>query len=102
MGSLTQRLFYSYSSADETLRAEFEKHLALLKREGLIETWTFRNIDAGQEWKRSIDANLNSATIILLLISADFMSSDYCWEIEMKRALERHEAAAASVLPIIL
>lgn len=97
-----QQLFYSYSSKDEALRLELEKHLSLLKREGLLETWSFRNIDAGQEWKRAIDQNLESATIILLLVSADFIASDYCWEIEMKRAVERHERGEAVVVPIIL
>lgn len=102
MTSTPQRLFYSYSSHDEALRSQLEKHLTLLKREGLIETWSFRNIDAGQDWKKEIDSNLESATIILLLVSADFIASDYCWNIEMKRALERDEAGDATIVPIIL
>jgi internalin A len=95
-------LFYSYSHKDETLRNELETHLKLLQRQGLIETWHDRKIEAGEEWKRKIDENLERADIILLLISADFMASDYCYEIEMKRALERHEQGEARVLPIIL
>jgi hypothetical protein len=102
MAARIDKLFYSYSSADEVLRTELEKHLTLLKREGVIETWSFRNIDAGTEWKKSIDSNLESATIVLLLISADFIASDYCWDIEMKRALERHESGDALVVPVIL
>jgi TIR domain-containing protein len=98
----SQRLFYSYSSQDEALRSQLEKHLTLLKREGLIKTWSFRNIDAGQDWKREIDRNLESATVILLLVSADFIASDYCWNIEMTRALERNEAGDAVVVPVIL
>ena len=96
------KVFYSYASADELPRVELEKHLALLKREGLLETWSFRNIDAGQEWKKVIDNNLNAASIILLLISADFLASDYCWDIELKRALERHDRGEAVVIPVIL
>ncbi|MCI0525527.1 MAG: toll/interleukin-1 receptor domain-containing protein [Acidobacteria bacterium] len=59
-------------------------------------------IKLGSEWKDVIDANLEQAKIVLLLVSADFMDSDYCWEIEMKRALERHEKSEARVIPIII
>jgi internalin A len=96
------RLFYSYSHKDETLRDELETHLKLMQRQGLIETWSDRRITAGQEWKDKIDENLERAEIILLLVSADFIASDYCYDIEMKRALERHEKKEASVIPIIV
>src|SRR5262249_22965069 len=78
------------------------KHFAGMERKGLIETWHYRSIDAGSEWKTAIDDNLNQARIILLLISANFLASDYCYEIEMKRAMEHHEAGKAVVIPIIL
>lgn len=96
------RLFYSYASADEQLRGELETHLALMRRESLVETWSFRNIDAGEDWKKTIDANLNAANLILLLISANFIASNYCWDTEMKRAIERHENGEAMVIPVIL
>ncbi len=96
------RLFYSYSHKDETLRNELETHLKLLQRQGLISTWHDRQIEAGEEWKQKIDENLDRADIILLLISADFIASDYCWDKEMKRALERHEKREAVVVPVIL
>lgn len=96
------KLFFSYSHNDEGLRKEMEKHLGALKRQGVIEAWHDHNIDAGEEWKTSINENLNVAEIILLLISADFLDSDYCYEIEMKRALERHERNEAVVVPVIL
>jgi internalin A len=96
------RLFYSYSHKDEKLRNQMEIHLKLLQRQGLIETWHDRKIEAGDEWKRKIDENLERANIILLLVSADFMASDYCYEIEMKRAMERHEKGQARVVPIIV
>src|SRR5262249_6530577 len=79
------RLFYSYSHKDETLRNELETHLKLLQRQGLLETWHDRKIEAGEEWKQKIDTNLERADIILLLVSADFMASDYCYEKELKR-----------------
>jgi internalin A len=96
------RLFYSYSHKDEGLRNELETHLKLLQRQGLIETWHDRKIEAGAEWKEKIDDNLERADIILLLVSADFIASDYCYEKEMKRALERHEKKEARVIPVIV
>jgi internalin A len=96
------RLFCSYSHKDEALRDELETHLTLLQRQGLIKTWHDRKIEAGDEWKTKIDEELEGADIILLLVSADFIVSDYCYEIEMKGALERHEKGEAKVIPVIL
>ncbi|MGO9122014.1 MAG: COR domain-containing protein [Desulfomonilaceae bacterium] len=96
------RLFYSYSHADDRFRSDLNNHLMILKRQGLIESWDDRMIEAGEDWKHSIDANLEGADIILLLISSDFMASKYCYEIEMKRALERHENKETRVIPILI
>lgn len=96
------QLFYSYSHKDEKLRDEMETHLKILKREGWIDSWHDRKILAGEEWKGQIDFNLERADIILLLISADFIASDYCFDIEMKRALERYEKGEAKVIPVIV
>lgn len=95
-------LFYSYSHKDQELREELQPHLASLKRQGSIAEWHDRKISAGTEWKGQIDDNLNRASIILLLISSDFLNSDYCYDKEMKRALERDAAREARVIPIIL
>lgn len=95
-------LFYSYSHRDETLRNELETHLKILERRNLISSWNDRQIEAGDDWKNEIDKNLESADIILLLISADFIASDYCYEKEMKCALERHNNGKAVVIPVIL
>lgn len=96
------RLFYSYSHKDEDLRDELEKHLSLLRRQGVIQPWHDRKISPGRKWKRDIDKNLEAADIILLLISADFLNSDYCYGVEMARALERDEVEEALVIPIII
>ena len=96
------KLFFSYSHKDEDLRDELVKHLSILKRQGVLEAWHDRNIDAGAEWANEINEHLNEAQIILLLISSDFMASDYCYDIEMKRAMERHNANEAAVIPVIL
>ncbi len=96
------RLFYSYAHKDEKLRNELDTHLKLLQRQGLIDSWYDRNINAGEEWKQKISENLEAADIILLLVSADFLASDYCSETEMHRALERHELGEARVVPVIV
>jgi TIR domain/Bacterial TniB protein len=95
-------LFYSYAHIDKALREELDKHLSLLRRDGLITQWYDRDISVGTEWAKQIDQHLNTAHIILLLISSDFLASTYCYSVEMNRALERHEAGEACVIPILL
>ena len=96
------RVFISYSHKDENYRLELVKHLSLLRRQDLIEPWHDRRIAPGQEWKRQIDRNLERADLILCLVSADFIDSDYCFDKEMGRALQLHEDGAAQVVPIIV
>lgn len=95
-------LFYSYSHRDEPLRKELEAHLSFLRRSSLIAEWHDRMIDAGDEWKPQIDHSIATADIVLLLVSADFIASDYCWGDEMAKALDRHERHEARVIPVIL
>jgi internalin A len=96
------RIFVSYSHKDERLLNELKTHLSPLRRLNLIETWDDRSIEAGEDWREEISANLERADIILLLVSADFINSDYCYEKEMARALERHEKKEARVVPVIV
>jgi len=96
------RVFISYSHRDEELRNKLEKHLAALRHQGLIETWHDRRIVAGQDFENEISENLEKADIILLLVSSDFIASDYCYGVEMGRALERHDSGEAHVIPVIL
>jgi hypothetical protein len=95
-------VFYSYSRKDERLRARLETHLKGLKLTGIITDWHDRRIVPGTEWERVIDDHINSARIILLLISPDYIASDYAYGIEAKRALERHRTGDAQVIPVIL
>jgi internalin A len=95
-------LFYSYSHKDEHLRNELETHLKLLVRQQVIAPWHDRMIGAGPEWRGRISEYLEAAGIILLLVSADFINSDYCFDVEMNRALERHQAGLARVIPVII
>ncbi len=95
-------VFFSYSHKDQDLRDQLETHLSLLKNQGIISSWHDRKIIAGTEWAGEIDTHLNTAQIILLLISADFLASTYCYDIEVSLAMERHNAGEARVIPIIL
>jgi hypothetical protein len=92
----------SYSHADEDLRNQLEKHLSVLRRQGTITTWNDRRIGPGADIHGQIKEELERADIVLLLVSADFLGSDYCYDVEMGRALERHHAGLSHVIPVIL
>jgi hypothetical protein len=96
------KLVFSYAHADEALRNELEKHLAPLKRQGLIEPWHDRRIVPGQEFGGQIERHFQDADIILLLVSPDFINSNYCYDVEMVSAIERHNRHEAVVIPVIL
>jgi tetratricopeptide (TPR) repeat protein len=96
------KIFFCYAHEDEALLNQLKRHLIPLQRQGLIDVWYDRDINAGTEWEQEIKEHLNTAQIILLLVSPDFMASDYCYGVEMRRALERHEQKEARVIPVIL
>jgi len=91
-----------YAHEDESMVHQLKKHLSLLERNGLIELWGYGNISAGSEWKQEMYKHLDEAQIILLLISSSFLESDYCYNVQMQRAIERHERKEARVIPVIL
>jgi hypothetical protein len=95
-------LFFSYSHVDENLRDRLEIHLWGLRRQGLIDSWHDRRITAGEKFGTAIDGHIDTADVILLLISPDFIASGYRYEREMKRALERQQHGDARVIPVIL
>jgi DNA polymerase III delta prime subunit len=95
-------LFYSYAHEDEQLREQLEKHLRLLTRQGTISTWHDRQIVPGARWAGDVDTHLEAASIILLLISPDFLASEYLYGVEMQRALERQRQGKARVIPVLL
>ena len=96
------QVFRSYSHEDEELRKELDKHLSVLQRQGIIGSWDDRRIGPGEELHGEISAHLDAAEIVLLLVSADFLASDYCYDVEMQRAMERHRQGLARVIPVIL
>ena len=96
------KVFISYSHKDECYRDSLETHTATLRRNQTISVWYDRMISPGEDWKNTIDENLDDSDIILLLISSDFINSEYCFNVEMSRALEMHESGVATVIPIIV
>ena len=102
MADSALKVFYSYAHKDEQLKNEMEAHLKILERKGLISPWHDRMIRPGDNWVGEIDMNLDIADVILLLVSADFINSDYCYSKEMTTALEREKAGKARVIPVIL
>ncbi len=96
------RVFVSYSHADEKHKDAIVKHLKPLERMSLISEWHDRKLLAGDDWGSEINRNLDEADLVLLLISIDFINSKYCYDIEMDRALERHNAGNCRVVPVIL
>ncbi len=95
-------VFYSFADADEPLRNKLEEHLSLLHHEGFITIWHKHQISAGMDWTEATELHLNTASVILLLISPSFLASDYCYRIEMQRALQRHNNHEACIIPILL
>ncbi|MDQ0506057.1 toll/interleukin-1 receptor domain-containing protein [Xanthobacter agilis] len=94
--------FISYSHVDAKLKTDLLKHLAPLKRLGLIDDWHDQEIKPGDEWEKAILTQVARADLVLLLISSDFIASDYCYTKELGKVLERHEAKKATVIPVIL
>ncbi|TVQ21892.1 MAG: TIR domain-containing protein, partial [Leptolyngbya sp. DLM2.Bin15] len=94
--------FISYSHRDEDFKDELVIHLATLKRQGKISAWQDRDIEAGAEWDSEIKQQLEAAELILLLITPRFLASNYCYDLEMQRAVERHNEGTARVIPIIV
>src|SRR5260221_6757256 len=95
-------VFISYAHEDRALKEELTTHLSNLRRQGLIKTWHDGDIVPGTEWEQQIIEHLTSAHLILLLISSDFMASDFCYSVEMQKAIARHQTNQARVLPILV
>lgn len=102
MGEQGFSLFHSYAHEDAALRDELAKHLRAMERRRVIRAWHDREITAGAEWQGEIDRHLRTADVVLLLISPDFMASDYCYDIELAESLRRHALGECVVIPVIL
>ena len=98
----TLDIFYSYAHEDEPLRDELAGHLRILERRGVIRSWADRDIVPGQDWSREIATALESADLVLLLVSSDFINSDYIWGVELATAMRRHREGEAKVIPVMI
>ena len=95
-------IFISYAHKDRELREELAKHLSSLRQQSIINDWFDGDITGGAEWEKELLNHLKTAQIILLLVSVDFLASNFCYHVEMQRALARHDENIACVIPIIL
>jgi len=95
------KAFISYAEKDEDRKEKLRRHLRVLEGNKWLEMWWFRRIDAGGEWRKEIDEHVESADVFLLVITDHFVDSQYCWEKEMARALERRQNREAAVIPIL-
>lgn len=95
-------IFYCYADEDEWLLKKLETHLSSLRKQGVIIDWHKRKIMPGDDWQQVSDTHLKAASIILALISPDFIASDYCYGFEMEQALVKQKEGTGIVIPIIL
>lgn len=93
--------FISYSHEDSGHRKRLNAHLAPLTR-GVLAIWHDEMINPGEEWIPAILDKLEKADLILLLVSADFLASKFCYDREVRRAFERHKRGTGCVMPIIV
>lgn len=99
---MSRNVFISYSHKDETFKEALDEHLSMLKRGGTIDAWHDRRIVASEDWSREISEHLENSELILFLISSSFLSSDYCVDVEVQRAVELHEEGRAQIIPILV
>ena len=97
----TLKTFLSYSHEDKRLRKKLRNHFAPLRHQGLVSWWDDGGLQVGEHIDSVTRAALERTDVFLLLVSPEFLSSEYCWGVEMKHALERHRAGTALVLPVI-
>ncbi len=101
-GENVVKLFISYSKSDKELLSNFKKHLKALERNGTLESWDDTKLGAGEVWEEAIEHQLKTADIIVFLVSADMISTDYIWDVEMPIAFKRHQERSVAIVPVIL
>lgn len=95
------RLFYSYAADDESFRTKLEGHLAVVRRLGLLRTWSQLEVQPGDAESQTVDEALADADVVLLLVSSDYLSSDGCDQ-QVHKALRHHHEGRCQVVPILL
>jgi TIR domain len=94
--------FISYSHRDEVALQSLITHLAMLRREGSIAEWFDQKILAGGEIDQEVSRQLDKCDLFLPLLTPDFLASNYCYETEMQRAIERHESGEMHIVPLVI
>src|SRR5215469_3632365 len=99
------KVYYCYAKGakeDEDLRDQLTAHLTPLRRARKLTIWFDVQIQAGSDWKLEVEKQLKEADLILLLVSADFIQSDYCYNLQLTQALNHYEAGKVEIVPILL
>lgn len=94
-------VFISYSPTDEALKDQLLSHLDVLGRAGLVEVWSADQIGAGAEWQTEISSTIDQAKVALLLVTANFLNSDFILNEEVPVLLQRREETGLVIVPII-
>ena len=95
-------LFISYSHQDEEWKDRLVTHLKVLQMQGLLDLWDDRRIGAGIDWHPEIQAAMNRAHVAVLLVSADFLTSEFILGEEVPRLLQRRDEEGLRIFPVIV
>ncbi len=95
-------VFISYSHKDEAWKDRLVTQLGVLNQEGLLDLWNDRRIDAGEDWYQEIEEAMNKASVAMLLISADFLTSKFILSEEVPHLLERRDKGGLRIFPVII
>src|ERR1700726_1102374 len=96
------QIFYCYAPQDVSLRDELNSHLSPLRNLRQITAWLDTDIQAGKDWALEIETHFTTANILLLLVSPDFLASNFHYNVQMQIAFERHKAGQAQIIPILV
>ena len=83
------------------MKDQLVKHLVPLRRLGLVSDWHDGELKPGDTWDKEISRNLERARIVILVISIDFINSEYCYDRELSNAMDRHAKGKTIVVPVI-
>lgn len=97
-----KKVFISYSKSDKAHLEELRKHLMTFVRNGKIEIWDDTQLIPGEVWETRINAELHAADIVLFLVSANLINTDFVWNIEIPIAKKRRSEAGVHFIPIIV
>lgn len=100
--SISPSIFISYSHKDEEWKDRLVAHLGVLHKEGILDIWDDRQIKAGSNWREEIKKAIENAKIIILLISADYLSSDFITDIEFQKIIKQQSDSGSVVLPVFI